>query len=151
MLQGKTVHFLFKTFPFYFHPFLCLLLSSAHTSFVAVGHRPVKCRVPLLNASLSLNPACTLLIRKRCWGLYDSHRIQTLTHESQPLKRWWVRDVNNSLIWAVQLEWWVFLVHFGSIAVGVFQFGWSCKNRLVPPVTDTSSSQIKQRKTVIAQ
>lgn len=69
MLQGKTVHFLFKTFPFYFHPFLRLLLSSAHSSVVAVGRRPVKCRVPLLNASLSLNPACTPLIRKRRRGL----------------------------------------------------------------------------------
>lgn len=29
----------------------------------------------------------------------------------------------------------MFLVRFGTIAVGEFQLGWSCKNRLVPPVT----------------
>lgn len=91
---------------FYFHSFPCLLLSSAHSSVVAVGRRPVKCRVPLLNASLSLNPVCTPVIRKRCQGLYDSHRIQTLAHESQPLKRTgWVRDCQWTIAWFRLRNW----------------------------------------------
>lgn len=97
MLQGKMVHFLFPRFisiPFH----ACYYPLHTPLWLLATGQLNAGCLCQ--NASLSLNPVCTPLIRKRCWGLYDSHRIQTIAHESQPLKTTGrVRDCQRTIAW----------------------------------------------------
>lgn len=58
--------------------------------------------------------------------------------------------VNNSLIWVAQLEWLVFLVRFRSIAIGVFQLGWSHKNRLVIFISNKAEKERQSDHTINA-